>query len=290
MGDPLPKTPSHYRKEKSRAARYSDLLRRAAIGDTKPCPVPGCTENREGVATYCHTHRYRYRRYAVPIGDLPTQSELRALEGALRDWLSTDLLTTDTEKKGFKLNWGSAQRTIHAHSSFAIPFFRLEGISGYTQEAKGWIILSHYFHRQRNSLSDAMLRQMACRLWAEFKWQMPPGKKGFEKERSFFVDTWAGYFVLRNSGFSKTTTQEKVVGHERLWYISDGPNASRYRPIKERETKIVHLSDFKAGPIVRAIGKELRSAVDYAMGTKRISDHRLLQRAREALALPTFQN
>lgn len=64
----------------------------------------------------------------------------------------------------------------------------------------------------------------------------------------------------------------------------------QYRPIKERETKTVYLSDFKAGPIVRAIGKELRSAVDCAMGMKWISDHRLLQRAREALALPTFQN
>ena len=135
-----------------------------------------------------------------------------------------------------------------------------------------------------------MLRQMACRLWAEFKWQMPPGKKGFERERNFFVDTWAGYFVLRNSGFSKTTTEEKIIGWDKPWYISDNPKENRYRQIKERETKIVRLSDHKAGPIVRAIGKELRSAVDHAMGTKWVSDHRLLERAFLALKLPTFQN
>lgn len=288
--DPLPSTPRHHRSERSRAASVSNLHTRNELNRLKPCSVTECTTHRDGVSVYCHTHRYRYRRYAMPVGDLPLQTELRSLEGAIRDWLQADLLTTEQDKKGFKLNWGSAQRTIHAHPSFAIPFFRLEGISGYTQEAKGWIILSHYFHRQGNSLSDAMLRQMACRLWAELKWQMPPGKKGFEKERNYFVDTWAGYFVLRNSGFSKTTTEEKTVGWERRWYISDDPHASRYQPIKETETKVVRLSDHKAGPIVRAIGKELRSAIDYAMGTKWISDHRLIEKAREALSLPTFKN
>lgn len=288
--DPLPITPRHHRTDKSRAASRADMQRRAEISRAKPCSVPGCSTNRDGVSVYCHTHRYRYRRYARPVGDLPTQGELRALEGALRDWLAADHLTTEADKKAFKLNWGTAQKTIHAHPAFAIPFFRLEGISGYTQVAKGWIILSHYFHRQRHSLSDAMLRQMACRLWAEFKWQMPPGKKGFERERNFFVDTLAGYFVLRNSGFSKTTTEEKIIGWDKPWYISDNPKENQYRQIKERETKIVRLSDHKAGPIVRAIGKELRSAVDHAMGTKWVSDHRILERAFLALKLPTFQN
>lgn len=287
MADPLPKTPRHQRSAASYAARYAAMAARVEINAERPCGVPGCTQRRDGVSTYCHTHYYRSRRYGRPVGDLPRQSELRALEGALRDWLEADHLITDTDKKAFRMNWASAQRTIHQHPSFALPFYRLEGISGYTREAKGWIILSHYFHRQGHSLSDAMLRQMACRLWAEFKWEMPPGKTGYRRERNSFVDTWAGYFVLRNSGFSKTTTEEKIIRWEKPWYISDDPDENRYRPVKERYEKTVYLTDHKAGPIVRAIGKELREAVEHAMGSQYASDYRLLTRAREALGLPT---
>ncbi len=54
---------------------------------------------------------------------------------------------------------------------------------GYTQKAKAWVILSNYVHREKNSLSDAMVRYMACRLWSEFLWQMPDGKRGAAKTR-----------------------------------------------------------------------------------------------------------
>ncbi|WP_157769943.1 hypothetical protein [Ruegeria profundi] len=156
---------------------------------------------------------------------------------------------------------------------------------GYTQKAKAWVILSNYVHRQGNSLSDAMVRYMACRMWSEFHWQMPEGKRGAAKARNFFVDTWAGKFVLAHSGFTKTKTTEKIIRWAKPWYISDDPVQNEPRPIKEKVTKKVTINRFKAGPIVRAIGKELQSAVDHAMGKAWCSDHRLLEKAHEALGL-----
>lgn len=280
--DPLPVTFAG-RSEASREYRNIKRKQYQASNTDQVCSVSGCGRARHSLSTYCHTHSVRYRRYGRPVGDLPTQGELRALEGAVRAWLTDDLLTTDIERNSFKINWSSAQRSIRNHPSFAVPFFRLEGVSGYTRQAKGWVILSHYFHRQNNSLSDAMLRYMAVRLWAEFKWQMPNGKTGFKKERNFFVDTWSGYFVLRNSDFSKTTTEEKVIGWEKPWYISDDPRQNIPKRITERVEKKVTLQDYKAGPIVRAIGTELRTTVERALGNQWISDHRLLQKASEAL-------
>ncbi|WP_425051161.1 hypothetical protein [Psychromarinibacter sp. S121] len=252
----------------------------------KPCAITGCDNPRHNLSTYCLKHRKRHRIYGRPTGDLPTQRELRAIEGAIRDWLEHDHLSTESDRKGFKAAWGSAQQTIRNQPSFALPFFRLEGHEGFTRQAKGWVILSHYFHRQGNSLSNAMLRQMACRLWAEFHWQMPEGRRGFRRERNHFVDTWAGYFVLRNSGFSKTKTEERIIGWQKPWYVSDDPRHNQPIPITETTEKTVTLSHYKAGPIVRAIGKELREAVDRAMGSSWASDHRLLSRTAEAPGLP----
>ncbi|WP_170545256.1 hypothetical protein [Ruegeria arenilitoris] len=217
---------------------------------------------------------------------MPTQGELRSLEASIKAWLEEDYLTTDFAKRSFKSSWGSAQRTITHNPAFALPFFRLEGNMGYTQKAKAWVILSNYVHRERNLLSDAMVRYMACRLWSEFLWKMPDGKRGAVKTRNFFVDTWAGKFVLANSGFSKTKTEDKIIRWEKPWYVSDDPVQNRPRPITEKVTKKVTVNRFKAGPIVRAIGKELHEAVEHAMGKAWFSDHRLLEKAHEALGLP----
>jgi len=251
------------------------------------CSVAGCTKGRYDLYPYCWTHSRRYRREGHPTIELPRPAELRAIEGAIKDWLDHDCLTSDADRQAFKLNWSAGQQTIRNHPSFALPFYRLQGHSGYTQKAKAWVILSHYFHNQEHSLSDAMLRYMAVRLWAEFKWIMPEGsRKGFQKERHQFVNTRAGKFVLSNSGFTKTTTAEKVIAWERPWYISEDPRQNLPKPITETVTTEKPLDSWAAATIIRAIGEELRGAVEHALGTKWVSDYRLLQRASEALGLP----
>ncbi|QFS82295.1 hypothetical protein FIV09_05595 [Roseivivax sp. THAF197b] len=132
-----------------------------------------------------------------------------------------------------------------------------------------------------------MLRYMAIRLWAEFKWKMPEGsRKGFTKERDQFVNTLAGRFVLANSGFTKTTTEEKVIAWERPWYISENPRDNLSQPITETITKTKQLDLWRSATLVRAIGDELRLAVKHAMGSDWLSDYRLLVKATEALGLP----
>lgn len=281
----LPKSPrvSEAKRKRDRVSLEADKKANQA----KTCSVSGCDKNRYGLYPYCRTHAKRYQRYGHPINALPTQGELRAIEGAIKDWLDNDYLTNKHERQAFKLNWAAGQQTIHNHPSFALPFYRLQGISGYTPKAKGWIILSHYFHRQDNSLSDAMLRYLAVRLWSEFKWITPQGsRKGFAKERNYFVNTWAGKFVLSKSGFSKTTRETKVIAWDRPWYISEYPRQSLPKPITETVTKTKTLDRVTAGSISRAIGDELGKAVEHALGTSWVSDYRLLQKASEALGLP----
>ncbi|NRP12595.1 hypothetical protein XMD517_001364 [Aliiroseovarius sp. xm-d-517] len=273
------------RSAASREYRNQKREAYAAENKRKVCSISNCDRQRYNLSTYCLDHNKRYRRYGRAIGNLPTQSQLQAIEGAIRDWFEGDYLTTDFDRKKFKASWGSAQRTIRNHPSFALPFYRLEGHEGFTQQAKGWVILSHYYHRQNNSLSDAMVRYMACRLWSEFLWEMPEGKRKFKREKDHFVNTWAGYFVLRNSGFSKTKTEETIIGWKKPWYISDDPRQNLPIPITKKTEKKVYISDFKAGPIVRAIGKELNQAVEHAIGKNWVSDHRLLSRTVEALGL-----
>ncbi|MEQ8902261.1 MAG: hypothetical protein RID11_16630 [Roseovarius sp.] len=209
------------------------------------------------------------------------------MEKAIKDWLANDCLTTKADREAFKRNWSAGQRIIRNHPSFALTYSQLEGHSGYTQKAKGWVILSHYFHKQGHSLSDAMLRYMAVRLWTEFKWRLPEGsRKGFQKERHQFVNTWAGKFVLSNAGFTKTTTEEKVIAWQRPWYVSENPRDNLPKPITETVTTTKARDSWAIATVVRAIGDELRAAVDHAMGPKWASDYRLLQRASEALGLP----
>ena len=275
-----------FRSAASQERRRIDRERYLARNALKPCSISSCTKVRYNLSTYCRGHFQKYRRYAHPIDPAPPQADFKLLEEAIKVWLEEDLLTTEDAKRGFKLSWGSAQQTIRTSPSFALPFFRLEGNEGFTQKAKAWIILSHYFHKQKHSLSDTMLRYMAVRLWAEFNWQMPEGKLGATKERNFFVHTWAGYFVLKNSGFTKAKTEEKIIGWQRPWYIHEDPRQNHLIPITEKTIRNIGLTPFKAGPIVRAIGKEIHSAVDHAMGRKWCSDQRLLMRAYEALGLP----
>ncbi|SNS32270.1 hypothetical protein SAMN05421757_101852 [Tropicimonas sediminicola] len=281
----LPRTGQN-RSEASIRQRRNKLISDKATNSSKPCVISGCDRHRYCVSTYCNTHAQRYRRYGRAKGPLPTEGELRSIEGAFKEWLDQDHLATDQQRQAFKLAWASGQKTITTNPAFALPFFRLEGNEGFTRQAKGWVILSHYFHVQRHSLSDAMLRLMAVRVWTEFFWQMPEGRRGLTKERNYFVHTWAGYYVLRNSGFTKSKTEEKIIGWERPWYISDDPARNRPKPITEKTIKKVGLTPFKAGPIVRAIGKELQGAVDHAMGTTWINDARLLKRAADALGQP----
>jgi len=286
--DPLPTVIKRNGRRSEESKRLRDIKRNAyaKANKAKPCSVSGCTHERYNLSCYCRGHFQKYRRTGRAVGEIPTQGELRAIEKAIQGWLVEDHLIDERSQRGFKLSWGTAQNRIRKNPAFALPFYRLEGNSGYTAQAKGWIILSHYFHRQGHSLSDAMIRYMAVRLWAEFKWQMPEGKRGFTRERNHFVNTWAGYFVLRNSGFSKTTSEERVIGWQRPWFVSENPRDNLPVPITERVSKTVYLTNFKAGPIVRAIGKELGAAVDHAMGTTWASDHRLLARTCEALGLP----
>lgn len=128
---------------------------------------------------------------------------------------------------------------------------------------------------------------MAIRIWAEFKWTMPEGsRKRFTAERNRFVDTGAGRFVLSNSGFTKATTEEKVIAWERPWYVSDNPGENLPRPITETITKTKTLDLWRSASLVRAVGGELRTAIQHAMGSDWLSDYRLLSKASEALGLP----
>lgn len=281
----LPRTRRKTEAHKKKIRRH--LVASKAANKSLPCAVAGCTKNRHDLYPYCHGHSKRYRRSGHPTITLPTVGELRALEGALKDWLTTDYLISDADKKAFKRNWSAGQQVIRNHPSFALTYSQLEGHSGYTQKAKAWVILSHYFHKQGHSLSDAMLRYMAVRLWTEFKWIMPEGsRKGFQKERHLFVNTWAGKLVLSNAGFTKTTTEEKVIAWQRPWYISENPRDNLPKPITETVTTTKSRDTWAMATVVRAIGDELRGAVDHAMGPKWLSDYRLLQRAGEALGLP----
>lgn len=276
-----------YRSDTFKAKDNKSLADRKKANSGAPCSVSGCTKSRYDLYPYCWTHSRRYRRYGHPVLDLPTLGELRAVEGAIKAWLDKDHLITKADREAFKRNWSAGQQIIRNHPSFALPFHRLQGHSGYTRKSKGLIILSHYFHKQGHSLSDAMLRYMAVRLWTEFKWLMPEGsRKGFQKERHLFVNTWAGKFVFANSGFSKTTTKEQVIAWQRPWYVSENPRDNLPQPITKTVTTKKTLDLWVAATALRAIGDELRGAVEHAMGTDWASrDYRLLQRTSEALAL-----
>lgn len=271
---------------KTKDRRSLDL--RKKINSAKFCSVSGCTKNRYDLYPYCVAHSRRYRRYGHPTIDLPRPAELRAVENAIKTWLEEDHLITKENREAFKKDWSAGQQIIRNHPSFALPFFQLQGHSGYTQKSRGLVILSHYFHKQRHSLSDAMLRYMAVRLWTEFKWEMPEGsRKGFGKERHLFVNTWAGRFVFSNSGFSKTVTEEKVIAWERPWYISENPMHNLPEPITKTVTTKKTLGRWVVATALRAIGDELRGAVEHAMGTRWVSqDYRLFEKTSEALGLP----
>ncbi|KNX39747.1 hypothetical protein ROTO_37160 [Roseovarius tolerans] len=282
------KSTPRYKSETWKTKERASLAERKKANSGKLCSVSGCTKKRYDLYPYCWTHSRRYRRYGHPVIKLPTQGELRAIESAIKAWLDNDHLTTKADREAFKRNWSAGQQTIRNHPSFALPFSRLQGHSGYTQKSKGLVILSHYFHRQGHSLSDAMLRYMAVRLWTEFKWRMPEGsRKGFQKERHLFMNTWSGTFVLTNSGFARTTTEDRVIAWERPWYVSENPRDNLPKPITKSVTTKKALDRWSVATTIRAIGDELRGAVEHAMGTDWVSrDHRLLQKASEALGLP----
>jgi hypothetical protein len=275
------------RTEATKAKNRAELTANKKANKALTCSVSGCTKGRNDLYPYCLAHSKRYRKEGHPTLALPRLAELRSIETAIKEWLAEDYLTSKEDRQAFKRNWSAGQQLIRNHPSFALPFYRLEGHSGYTQKSKAWVILSHYFHKQGHSLSDAMIRYMAVRLWAEFKWVMPEGsRKGFQKERHQFVNTWAGRFVLSNSGFTKTTTEKKVIAWERPWYVSENPRDNLPKPITKTVTTTKTRDRWAMATVVRAIGYELRGAVDHAMGTKWVSDYRLLQRASEALGLP----
>ncbi|WP_188720442.1 hypothetical protein [Actibacterium pelagium] len=129
-----------------------------------------------------------------------------------------------------------------------------------------------------------MLRYMAVRLWAGLRFQQPPGKPNRAKELTYFVNTHTGKFVSANSGFSKTTTEQQIIGWERPYIISSIESENAARPITDTVTKKVRLSHNSRAGINRAIGAEVRSAVEHAMGTKWVSNHTLLANASDALS------
>ena len=250
------------------------------------CSCSGCSGTRNSLSIYCYNHRERYRRYGHPTLKVPTKKELRALEGVIQDWLENVHLRKPIEREGFKKLWGSAVVRLRKSPRYAVTFSVLEGCSGYTAKTKACVLLSWYQHKKRKPLGAAMLRYMAVRLWAVIYFKSPQGKYNYIKELDYFVNTWAGKFVLSHSGFSKTKTEQKIIGWERPSFISSLEKENRPRPITERVSKKVRLSPNSAAGIARAIGVELKAAVEYAMGTRWFTDSTLLANAHTALLNP----
>ncbi|MDW4548257.1 hypothetical protein R5H32_02700 [Defluviimonas sp. D31] len=206
------------------------------------------------------------------------------MEDAIRDWLEHDYVGVSITREGFKKLWGSALQRLRKSPSHAIPFFRLEGVSGFTQRSKAEVLLAWYHHRNGKPLGAAMLRYMAVRLWANLKFTLPDGKNNLAKERDYFVATQAGKFVLHHSGFCKSKTERNIIGWQEDFLSSFSDGSPRHIPIVETTTKKVRLKDTKAAPISRAIGAELRDAVEYALGPLWYTNGALRDRAALALS------
>ncbi|GGL55773.1 hypothetical protein [Wenxinia marina] len=196
---------------------------------------------------------------------MPTRSELRELDEAIKFWLG-NALSTDEQISSFKKLWGTAVRRLHKPPSMARGYTFLEGDTGLSQAERGDIILANYQHRQGHSLSDAMVRWMSCRLWAETLFQMPAGKKHRDKELDKFVNRYAGQFVVARAGISKTVPPI----------------------IRGEDERVYRLSIGKTANVSRAIGAALGDAVSYAMG-KTWHHNEDLARATDAILLAAIE-
>lgn len=124
-----------------------------------------------------------------------------------------------------------------------------------------------------------MVRWMSVRLWAELRWQMPPGKAGVPKQRTCFVNTQAGRWVIARSGFSKITNRREIADWKR------NPVTQELDPVYACVEKTTKLSAKKQAAPARAIGKELAAAVEHGVGKAWTSDPQLLRSAYAALAI-----
>lgn len=271
-----------YNRPRPESASRTLRARREA-NEKLTCVCPSCTKNRGGLSIYCVYHYQRYRRNGCLTDDLPNASELRVLEGVIRDWITTRYLATEADQRGFKALWSSALSGISKSQRYAVSYSTLEGVSGFTSKTKGSILLSWYQHRAGQPLGAALLRYLAVRLWAELKFTLPPGKTNLAKERHHLVATVAGKFVIRNSGFSKSRTVEKIVGWQRDYMAPNVGEVRKMTPIKEIEIKNVCLTPLRSAPIARAIGSELRVAAEHVLGPSWSTDSVLKDMAENAL-------
>jgi hypothetical protein len=260
------------------------LKERAEENSRRLCSCPGCDQNRSSLSTYCRKHRDHYDRHGHPILDNPSAAEIAALVGVVKDWIENGPLLSPFEREAFKRSWGTAVRRLHKHPRYAVHFGALEGVSGYTAKTKAAVLLAWYYHREGKPLGAAMLRYMAVRLWADLRFTLPPGKYNLAKERTYFVSTVAGKFVVHHSGFAKTLTEEKIVGWESPVLAPWVGEEVRRKPITQRETKKVRLSNLKSASIARAIGAELRGAIEHVFGPQWSSNTDLRTKAADALA------
>jgi hypothetical protein len=162
----------------------------------------------------------------------------------------------------------------------------LEGDMRYKQTTKAKIILAWYHHKRGKPLGALMLRYMAVRLWVELRFQMPPGKTQVNREKNYLTNTIAGRYGVNEANVSKVTTEEKIIGWERPWYVSHSASENRPKPITEKVTKRVTLPEQRKASIGRAVGAELRKAVEQAIGKHWFTDSELMARATAALPHP----
>ncbi len=248
------------------------------------CSCDDCLNMRDNLSIYCRYHRDRYRRHGHPTLKAPNQSQLKALEDVIKDWLENDNLLTTFEKESFKKSWGTSVIQLRKSPKYAMPFFTLEGMSGYTAQTKAFILLSWYYHKQGKPIGAAMLRYMAIRLWSQLNFKMGQGKKNYAKELHYFVNTLAGKFVIHHAGFSKEKSDYKIVGWDEPSFLSSIEKHKSSKPITERTVKRVGLPNNKAAGIARAIGAEIRLSVEHAMGNQWFNNSNLLAKAIKALA------
>ncbi|WP_282182875.1 hypothetical protein [Aliiroseovarius marinus] len=156
----------------------------------------------------------------------------------------------------------------------------------YTSRTKAKIVLAWYHHKRGKPLGALMLRYMAVRLWVELRFQMPPGKTNATREKNYLANTLAGRHAVNQAEVFKHTTAEKVVGWEKPWFVSTVAEENLPAPITEKVTKRVGLTAQRKASIGRAVGAELRHAVEHALGPRWFTDSELMARAVTALTPP----
>lgn len=270
--------PRFHRKDLERRR----ITERIKTNTAKECACVGCDRGRYKLAPYCTKHYNRYRRHGSPDGRIPTRKELGILDDLIRDWIEVGM-ETDKDREAFRKIWGSAVVTLRKPQSAARGLWFLEGDTRLTQRERADILLSNYQHRARKPLGMAMLRWMSCRLWAELFFQMPPAKRNFQRERTHFVNLFAGQYVIGQTGLSREITEEVTLGYQRSVFAQTVGEQPNLIPITEKRTSRKTLSVNKSANISRAIGAQLADAVGHAMGNSWQADHSLTQKAFQAL-------